>query len=412
MTVRAPPRRRRALARACLVLARACLVLAILVLCDQLAQWTVLSDGVLFGRRIAPFDPPLFTDAQRERLVELREAVAGESEALARSIFDPELGWAPRPEQSQGETSFDWSGSRMGFEELPRERTIGVRRVVAVGCSYTLGAEVADREAWPALVDHARADLEIANLAMGGYGLDQALMRFVRDGRQLHPDVVWLGILPSAALRVTTCFPPILSHWNQVLAFKPRFFLDEKGELQLVRSAASTRAETLHLLEDQRALVDAIGATDTWVRRAPLAYAPMHGSWTHYFAATRLALTWQESLGREPAIWLSDKKSEIYALLRAIVLRLDKEARDTGADLAILFLPSREDLTQVDAQGHAYWDAFRDDLASIGFRCLDLAPALLAAGAREDDRYWMPRSHYSALANQLVAETIEREWNE
>ncbi len=404
MTGGAPPRARRR------ALVRAGLVLAILLACDQVAQWTAFSDGFLFGRRIAPFDPPLFTSAQLARLADLRAAAAGERAALAHSIFDPELGWAPRPNASEGETSFDWSGARMGFEELAHERVEGVRRVVALGCSYTLGAEVADREAWPALVDHAHADLEIANLAMGGYGLDQALLRYKRDGRQLRPDVLWLGLLPGAALRVTTCFPPILSHWNQVLAFKPRFFLDETGELVLARSAAHTHAETLHLLEDQRALVDAIGGSDLWMQRSPLAYAPEGSSWTHFFAATRVALTWQESRDREPAPWLSDKQGELYALLRALVLRLDREARESGADLSILFLPSREDLAQIDAQGHAYWHAFRDDLASIGFRCLDLAPALLASGALEDDRYWMPRSHYSAIGNKLVAETVAREW--
>ncbi len=236
------------------------------------------------------------------------------------------------------------------------------------------------------------------------------MLRFLRDGRPLAPDEVWLGILPGAALRVTTHFPPLYSHWNQVLAFKPRYSLDEQGELVLRPSPAPTRAEAIALLDDQRALLASIGASDHWIAREPLAYAPRGSSWTHRLASARLALTWHESLGREPAAALADDAGEPYRLLRALVLRTQFEARAAGAAFGVVFLPSRQDLVQVDAQGNGYWRALHDDLAALGLRCLDLGPALRAAGAIEDDRYWMPRGHYSALANALVATTIRQAW--
>ena len=238
-------------------LLRLAIVLVVLLAVDRVVLWTVLADDVLLGRPIAPFDPPLFSSEQRRKLERVRAIVAGNERLGARSSFDPELGWAPRPNSHGAKTGFDWAGARLGVggRALPRERTPGVMRVVTLGCSFTLGGEVTDGEAWPALVDEAREELELANLAMSAYGVDQALLRFRRDGRSLEPDEVWLGILPVAVLRVTTHFPPLASHWSVVPAFKARFELGSEGELVLRPSPAPTRADTLRLLTDQEAFI-------------------------------------------------------------------------------------------------------------------------------------------------------------
>ena len=49
-------------------LLRAALALAVLALADQLVLFLLLDDGWFLGRRIAPFDPPLFTKNQMSSL--------------------------------------------------------------------------------------------------------------------------------------------------------------------------------------------------------------------------------------------------------------------------------------------------------------------------------------------------------
>ena len=46
-----------------------------LALGDQLLLRVGLADGVLLGRRMAPFDPPLFDEGQRKRLAMLESHV-------------------------------------------------------------------------------------------------------------------------------------------------------------------------------------------------------------------------------------------------------------------------------------------------------------------------------------------------
>jgi len=390
-------------------LKRGLVAVASLVAADQLVQLTVLSDGELLGRRVAPFDPPLFSPAQRAALETLRAQLAEEARgAPVTSLFDADLGWCPTPDSEEGLCEHDWSGARLGASgPLARERTAGVRRVVLVGCSFTLGSEVRGEETWASQLDAARADLEVANLGMGGYGLDQAILRFVRSGRALEPDEVWFGWLPEATLRATTHFPPVMHHWTTIVQFKPRFWIDDADELHFARSPARSRAEALALIEDQAAFVAALAPTDLWVQRAPRAYAPRGSDWTHRLASTRLLLTWHEAQERSIPRWIEDAQSRVYRLMRALLLRLDLEARKAGGRLRIVVLPSRDDLARARRE-ERHWRPLLDDLRRIGLDSSDTSDALLAAGALEDDAFWMPRGHYAPRANEVVAKALEQ----
>ncbi|HVS10884.1 MAG TPA: hypothetical protein VMS76_13535, partial [Planctomycetota bacterium] len=120
---------------------------------DQIAQHTALEGGEFLGRRVAPFEPPLFCRLQREVLKWTRSSLERGEAPYGAIGFDAELGWCPRPSGGSGETRFDWAGCRIGAEPLPRERAEGVRRIATVGCSFTFGQEVGALESWPAQGD-------------------------------------------------------------------------------------------------------------------------------------------------------------------------------------------------------------------------------------------------------------------
>ena len=42
---------------------------------DQIVQFTLIRDGYLFGRRIAPYDPPIFAPSQVAALARIRAHV-------------------------------------------------------------------------------------------------------------------------------------------------------------------------------------------------------------------------------------------------------------------------------------------------------------------------------------------------
>jgi hypothetical protein len=388
-------------------LARAGVALTLVLAADQTVQYTALRDGELFGARAAPFDPPLFTPWQRRAARSVADIAEGREPVGEGSQFDPELGWCPRPGQESELYRHDWAGARLQLEPLAREKTPDMRRVVALGCSFTQGAEVEGRETWSALLDERHGDLEVANLGVAGYGIDQALLRLRRDGLRLAPDEVWLGFMPLASLRITAQFTPTLLHWSTVLGFKPLFTLGPGDELVLVPSPARDLAGFRRLLEDQSVFLAALGSTDLWVRRRPEAWAPWGSSWTHRCAAWRLFTAWRESGGREPERELRDAGGEVYRTLRAIVRAFARESADAGARFRLLVLPSRKDLRSAESDG-AYWQALVQELSTGGIEALDLTPAFLAVHAAAEPSFWMPHEHYSPRAHRLVADELER----
>jgi len=380
---------------------RALAATGVLLICDQIANYTVLGDGMFLGNPVAPFDPPLFSPAQFEKLELIEQALATGDPDPASLRFDSELGWCYPPGGGRNEFTYDWAGCRIGAAPLSRVKAPGVERVVAVGCSMTHGEEVGASETWCARLDAARDDLEVANLGVAAYGIDQSLMRLRRDGLKLEPDVVLLGVLPGAALRLTTLYRPLLRHWSRDVAIKPRFVL-EGGALVGIPSPASSLGDVPRLLWDQASFLSAFGPHDHWIGRARAAYLPRGSHWSHHLFVSRLALSLYEVGGRDIPICFEDPAHEVYRLHEAIVLETKREAEAAGARFLCLVLPGRDDLRIREEEG-AYWDGWVADLRKKGVWMIDVSEALVA---ERGEGMFAPFGHYGAGASRIVAERL------
>lgn len=379
---------------------------ALLVLAgvDLLLGRFALGDGTFLGHPVAPFDPPLFSPSQFQALARLEADLAAGRGRTGK--FDADLGWCNKPDSGFGEYRYDWAGARIGREPLAARRSPGVRRIVAVGCSMTHGEEVGALETWCAQLDELRDDVEVANLGVAAFGIDQALLRLRRDGWGLAPDEVWLGVLPQAALRVTTFFRPLLDHWSLDVAFKPRLRREPDGELSVLPNPARDVADEVYLLHDQRALLERLADGDPWISRAPLAYAPRGSSWTHRSFTARILLTLWERSGRSLQSCFSDD-NEFGSLFTAIVRSMDRECHERGIVFRLLILPGQSDLEGRVDSGRGYWEDWADRLRSEGTKVFDLAPIL---GAESPfDSLFEPGGHYTPSASERVALALSRE---
>lgn len=376
-----------------------------LVAFDRALQWGALADGKLLGRRVVPFDPPLFFDRQEDWVRDLEAHLSTGRPPLAYFGFDRELGWCPTPNVGSGTMHFDRAGARVGIVPRPDHRTDGVGRVVAVGCSFTRGDEVQDDEAWPALLDRDADTLEVVNLGVGAYGIDQAILRMERDAWFFEPDEVWIGIMPYATSRVLAQYRPSLQHWSSTPAFKPRFVVGERDELRLIPHPAESPEDLLHLLTDQASFLSAV-EHDRFVGAFPWAWETMGDHWCHRFGLTRVLGTYLESRKDESRTRLGDPRSELFRTVMGICRRGRERAEVRGCRFRVLILPSRRDLRWREADGVASWDPLVEGLAEEGISALDLTDALLAGGALEDPGFWMPGVHYSPLGNRVVAEAL------
>ena len=393
---------------------RAKLCLAVLplligLLVDQVLQFSVLADGCFLGRRVAPFDPPLFNDAQRASLERLRRQARGEPpDGSSNAVFDATLGWAPEPGSRRGAYGYDRFGARLGFEPLALRPPEGTRRLMVLGGSFTHGDEVEDHEAWPALLDRSLEQVQVVNLGFGAYGIDQAVLRYRRDGAALEPDEVWLGLMPQALPRLLTVYRPALRHHELSVAFKPRFRLDREGRLDLVPSPVASIDACVRLLEDQDAFFRTLEQTDHWVGNSPASYRPRGTHWTHYLAGARLLMTRIEGQGRDPGPWLADREGELFRLARAVVRALADECSQNGARFRAVLLPDGKSLAACRSSGQAFWQDLLDQLVRDGIEIVDLTGMFLERGIDRDASGWQPGGHYSGRTNQQVAAELQK----
>jgi len=116
-------------------------------------------------------------------------------DALGR--FDPDLGWALRPNVTTSlladGTSYRVSTNARGFRgaEIPEARTPGRPRIVVLGDSFAFGWGVNDGETFAERLAET-AHVEIANLGVPGHSTDQALWLLDHEAARLRPDVVLL----------------------------------------------------------------------------------------------------------------------------------------------------------------------------------------------------------------------------
>ncbi len=379
-----PPRPRRVLARVL-----GALVLAA-VAADQALQHFALADGALGSRRVAPFDPPLFTNRQRAAAARLESAQFGQPLAGENIAYDADLGWVTAG------AGYGVRGERLVLTPPKQVNARSPRRIALIGCSFTHGDEVEAHATWAAALAVARPDLELLNLGVGGYGLDQAVLRLERDGAGFAPHEVWIGLMPQALPRLLSIYRPAENQWNGGVAFKPRFRVHPEPRLQdsleLVPCPATSPARAQSLIFDADAFREAT-RYDAFVRRAPLAYSRAGSHFTHYSGFARLALTWHEARAR-PGLssLLHDPDGELPRLVRALCNRAAR-----SAPVHILVLPSRIDLAR-PVPGLA---PLLMRLQDAGHRVIDLTPTLRAAPAD-----WRPAGHYGPLQNAAVGRAL------
>ena len=354
---------------------------------DQLVQWTLLRGGSFLGRRIAPYAPALFDDVQRSKLEALRLRLDPPQAPGPELDFDAELGWCRPPRDVRPAA------------QAPPQRT----RVVAVGDSFVFGYEVEAQECWLAALGRARADLELLDLGVESYDLEQSLLRWRRDGVALAPRELWVGFVPSQVLRNVTSYIPAWRHWTPFPSFKPRAELAADGALRHVPSPARSLREMVELLDDPARFLERLAPHDRWVGACPAAYAPFGSSVLHLSAATRLFLTLAERGGREPWIELEKPRSEVLELFSAQF----RELHADGIRVRILVLPDRDDLSWLRTHGSGYWQSMCARLEREGHELFDASSGLVAAGADLDPLAWAQGGHYSASGNARVAQLLD-----
>ena len=104
----------------------------------------------------------------------LYQSEALTAERPGRATYHPRLGWIPRP----GRFASTWSSNvdASGVRSNGKSVSSSSRPILAVGDSFTFGNETEDDETWAAHLQDV-LNKRVINAGVGGYGIDQAVLR-------------------------------------------------------------------------------------------------------------------------------------------------------------------------------------------------------------------------------------------
>jgi len=342
-------------------------------------------------------------ERQREGIDSL---LAGQGRLLW--VLDPELGWLYRPGFVGDRDRMTLQGLR-GFRLYETEPGAALR-VASFGDSFVYGTEVADGEVWSHVVEQTSPGVELLNYGVGGYGMDQAYLRYLREGAEFSPDFVLIGFTPVNLGRLVNVYRRFIST-AEIPLVKPRFqALDGGGLSRLPVPLPDTSG--FRQLQHDVTLLRGLGKNDWWYRSEVWAN-PLHdlsttvrlvsGLWTRvdrrYFDPDRPV---------SGTDWLFRPESEAFRIQTALIDSVVVRIRDEGALPFILLLPDREVLEARISGGEASWDPLVEALRRSEVPLLDGTEAFLPGppGPEGPAPWFAPGGHYSAEANRLLGEWL------
>lgn len=345
-------------------------------------------------------------DIFREQTARIELLLVADSNRLL--ILDSVLGWRYRSghnDSINGTGVWGYRGTRSYGEQPAR----GVTRVAAFGNSFVYCNEVSNAQSWGAQLERAVPSLEVLNYGVGGYGLDQAYLRFLAEGNGHNSHVAVLGFAPDDLGRLVNVYRRFRSNREQPL-FKPRFRVGRGGTLELLATPVPHRDGYERLLANPDAVLD-YGSDDQWFE--PAIY---HNPAYDYSAAVRLAAhLWIRVRRRafDPDRLVHGSVFDSTAIAFRIQVRIFAMFADTararGLRPVILFLPDRYIINQMIAGERVLYAPMRDALTAAGLTHVDALDAFRAYPAADANSWFMPGGHYSVAGNAIVARWLATE---
>lgn len=254
-------------------------------------------------------------------------------------------------------------------------------RLLLLGDSMAFGYGVADAVTFAARVAADPRGFEVVNLGVEGYGPDQSLLRFEREGRAYAPDAVALSLCLDNDF-ADAGLPVFL--YDGVHP-KPYFTL-EGGTLVL---------HDAHLRLGPLARLGLRLSERSQLYHRLLALLPAR-------AAAAPAQCWRERRRRVEA-----GRERAVELVFRLVARLRDGARDAApgarsARVLALLHPSKESYNR----GSVLGDALETKLDEAGIETLDLAEAFRERGLRFAEFAFDPTGHANERGHALIAELL------
>ena len=323
---------------------------------------------------------------------------------------DPVLGW-PFPGQYGDDLDVNGAQRNPHFPNGPREGSC----VSLYGDSFTEGGDTSSREKnWGNLLSN-RLACYVANFGFGGYGTDQAYLRFAENRNDPSPVVIF-GLQTEDVLRNLTRVRD-LQNYAKWYALKPRFVLNDRRELEFVPIPTLTEEEYLRvvgLAGDPLILEHEDfhpgGAAGVVKLGFPYTVSVVKNLVRYYGFRSRMLRQpeWMEFLQRGHAL-------HGLEITVGITLKFVELAKQRGKAPLVVILPHPLDFKHFLNKGSWPYQTLIEDYAQNSIPFIDFGPHLLSVArerGKKIEEYFGPTGHYNDEGNALVARFVHDQLTE
>jgi hypothetical protein len=286
------------------------------------------------------------------------------------------------------------------YSKKPHDNTL---RIALFGGSFVRGAEVLYEHTWGYYLENilkkAGINAEVINLGVGGYGTDQAFLRWKTLGKEFSPHIVILGFQPENTKRNVNLIRAIYNPRTGLPFSKPRFIL-KKNVLTPINIPTMKPKEIIDVMEN----------IDSW----DLA---QHEYWLVRYRGK----IWQKSKLISLIVNITPQLLKLYKvsddhyyslngepamITKKIVEEFKRDVETRGMKFYVVYLPCHQLYLQDRLEGNKI--PFDELLKEIEETADTINPEqkLLFEANRSTPKALFLISHYSPRANQIVADVI------
>ena len=323
--------------------------------------------------------------------------------------YSPTLGWSIK---NNGVSEFYQANSAglRGSREYAFAAPPGVFRVSTFGDSFTFGADVRNDQTWQAMMEKMDPNLEVLNFGVPAFGLDQAYLRYMEEGRQYQSNIVLIGFMSENHFRTVNTYRPFYFAETGTPLTKPRFVIKE-DQLFLIPNPIQDIQDYRRLLLHPKDVFPEIGIHDFYYQRR---YTSGNCDWS---PIVRLAkIMFQEVIGNSPHAEFSishrfgyNEKSEAFQVTKKIFDEFYHASLKNKSIPIIIIFPRKTDLINYFALKIKLYEPLVEYFDSAGYQYIDLMDAFENSGyERLKLKDLFVPAHYSPLANSIVAKYLFR----
>jgi hypothetical protein len=279
--------------------------------------------------------------------------------------------------------------------EVTPQRTLGTKRVLIFGDSFTAGDGVSNRDRYTDLLEALLPGVEVLNFGLSGTGTDQQYLAWREYGKPIEHDLVVAAVYLENIKRNLAHFRATSDQDGQVLVLgKPYFELNGDATLHLRHMPPPKEPlKPEEISEADRSHVDWGGrkGQSAWLRS-------LIKRWGLRDLALKLS-------GHDPLPQFRDPNHRAWKLTRAI---LQQWARESRVPLVVCPIPGHAYVEQISSGRH-YQARFAELRDTPNLIPHDPLPDFLryAAGERRAFRFAQD-PHFTPAGHRALAESLAR----